>query len=84
MKIETLKDTVEFMNSPDYRERFVAEYKQLMIRYVGLRRMLYEWDFGKLDFTPTCPREIYDRQIKAMSDYLKVLDERAKIEGIIL
>lgn len=25
--IKTLKDTVELMNSDDYRERFVAEYK---------------------------------------------------------
>ena len=36
MMIKTLKDTVELMNSEDYRDRFVAEYKQLVIRYKGL------------------------------------------------
>lgn len=38
--IKTLKDTVELMNSEDYRERFIAEYKQLVIRCNGLRNML--------------------------------------------
>ena len=35
--IKTLKDTVELMNSTDYKERFIAEYKQLAIRYKGLK-----------------------------------------------
>lgn len=29
----TLRDTVELMESTDYKERFVAEYQQLVIRY---------------------------------------------------
>lgn len=52
----TLKDTVEMMNSDDYKERFKAEYYQLEIRVNGLKKMLYKWDNGELDFTPTCPR----------------------------
>ena len=36
--IKTLKDTVELMNSEDYRERFIAEYKQLVIRYKGVKK----------------------------------------------
>ena len=28
-----LRDTIKFMNSEDYRERFVAEYWQTKIRY---------------------------------------------------
>lgn len=42
--IKTLKDTVELMNSSDYKERFIAEYQQLVIRYKGLRNMLDKWD----------------------------------------
>ncbi len=35
-----LADTVEMMNSVDYKERFKAEYAQLVIRYNGLKKML--------------------------------------------
>ena len=82
--IKTLKDTVELMKSPDYRDRFVAEYKQLAIRYKGLREMLDKWDHDELGFKPTCPRSTYDMQIKAMEDYMAVLEARAVMEGIAL
>ena len=68
--IETLKDTVELMNSEDYKERFVAEYKQLVIRYRGLENMINKWDRDELNFKPTCPRSTYNMQIKAMTDYI--------------
>lgn len=80
----TLRDTVELMESTDYKERFVAEYQQLVIRYRGLRNMLDKWDQGELEFTPTCPRSTYNMQIKAMADYIAVLKVRAVIEGITL
>ena len=35
-----LCETVEGMNSTDYKERFIAEYQQLAIRYNGLKAML--------------------------------------------
>lgn len=35
-----LCETVEGMNSPDYKERFIAEYQQLAIRYNGLKQCL--------------------------------------------
>lgn len=82
--IKTLNDTVELMNSSDYRERFIAEYKQLAIRYKGLREMLDKWDHDELDFKPTCPRSTYNMQIKAMVDYIAVLEARAVMEGIVL
>lgn len=47
-----LRDTVTMMNSPDYRERFRAEYAQMVIRYRKLDAMLKKWDEGNLDFTP--------------------------------
>lgn len=80
----TLRDTVELMNSADYKERFIAEYQQLVIRYKGLRNMLDKWDRGELEFTPTCPRSTYNMQIKAMTDYIAVLEARAVMEGIAL
>ena len=35
-----LKDTVEGMESPDYKERFKAEYYQTKIRYEKLKKLL--------------------------------------------
>lgn len=79
-----LKQTVEDMCSADYKQRFKAEYDQLDIRMTGLVNMLNKWDKGKLDFTPTCPRGIYDLQLKAMQDYLRILLIRAQIEKVDL
>ena len=79
-----LAETVEMMNSTDYKERFKAEYNQLVIRYKGLKAMLDKWDNGTLQFEPTCPRSTYNMQIKAMTDYLAVLEARAVMEGIEL
>ena len=79
-----LVDTVEMMNSADYKERFKAEYSQLVIRYYGLRNMLEKWDNGILEFKPTCPRSTYNLQIKAMTDYIAVLEARAVMENVDL
>lgn len=79
-----LSETVEMMNSTDYKDRFKAEYNQLAIRYKGLKTMLDKWDNGTLQFEPTCPRSTYNMQIKAMTDYLAVLEARAVMENIVL
>lgn len=79
-----LKDTVEMMNSDDYKERFKAEYNQVVIRYKKLAAMLTKWDKGELEFTPTCPRSTYNMQIKAMTDYIAVLEARAVMENVML
>lgn len=79
-----LNETVEMMNSEDYKQRFKAEYGQLVIRYYGLRNMLEKWDNGTLEFEPTCPRSTYNMQIKAMTDYIAVLEARAVMENIDL
>ena len=79
-----LAETVNAMVSTDYKERFIAEYQQLVIRYKGLKAMLEKWDKGELSFTPTCPRSIYNMQVRAMSDYIAVLEARAVMENIIL
>lgn len=79
-----LANTVEMMNSRDYKERFIAEFQQLVIQYRGLASMLNKWDKGELSFSPTCPRSTYNMQIKAMTDYIAVLEARAVMEGINL
>ena len=79
-----LADTVEMMNSSDYKERFKAEYAQLVIRINGLKNMLDKWDRGELDFTPTCPREIYNDQMEYMVNYMTVLADRAVMENVDL
>lgn len=78
------RDTVEMMNSEDYKERFKAEYYQLKIRLTKLQDMLDKWDKNILPFTPTCPRSIYDKQVKGMLLYLETLEERAAIENVEL
>ena len=79
-----LKETKELMTSADYKERFKAEYWQNKIRYDKLKAMCEKWDKNELNFIPTCPREIYNNQLKAMALYLNVLVERAKLENVNL
>lgn len=72
------------MQSNDYKERFKAEYLQLVIRYKGLKAMIEKWDKGTLAFNPTCPRSTYNMQINAMSEYIAILEARAVMEDIDL
>ena len=79
-----LKDTVAMMGSADYKERFVAEYAQLKIRYNKLYAVLEKYAADRLDFKPTCPIEILYEQLDHMEAYLSVLETRAKYEDIEL
>lgn len=79
-----LNDTIEMMNSADYKDRFKAEYYQLKVRVCSLSNMLSEWDNDKLTFEPDCPRSTYDLQMKAMRDYMAILEMRAVMEHIDL
>ena len=79
-----LKDTVELMNSADYKERFYAEYWQLKIRYSKLHKMIVKYDAGKLDFEPTCPIDLLKHQKSLMGQLLYDLEVRAEIEQIDL
>lgn len=79
-----LKDTIEMMNSPDYKERFKAEYQQLKIRYDKLDAMTVKYEAGTLDFTPNCSLQLLKEQKMHMGCYLRCLKIRAEIEGITL
>lgn len=78
------KDTIELMQSTDYKDRFKAEYYQLADRYKKLKVMLEKWNKGELNFTPASPITFWNMQIKAMSDYKAALELRAETEGIKL
>lgn len=77
-----LKDTVTGMLSPDYKERFTAEYEQLSIRALKLETFIDNYRHGWLSFKPTCNIELLEQQLDIMKAYIAVLEERAKIEGV--
>lgn len=79
-----LKDTIEMMNSDDYKERFRAEYRQTKIRYDKLDEMTVKYEAGTLPFTPNCTLELLKEQKKHMGNYIRCLKIRAEIEGIEL
>lgn len=83
-----LKETVELMNSKDYKERFVAEYHQVKIRYEKLKnfcnKIEVETMLGKEVTKHDCPLELLREQQKYMGLYLSVLEKRALIENIVL
>ena len=79
-----IKDTKEMMNSNDFKERFKAEYYQLLIRYDNLLSMLIDWENNMLDFEPKCSKETLENQLIFMQGYLDILRLRAEIEEIDL
>lgn len=90
-----LKDTISFMNSKDYKERFIAEYMQTKIRYEKLKDLNNKIEAAhRVRFSDIvekipepkhdCPVELLDEQQRAMGQYLHVLEVRAVIEGIEL
>lgn len=83
-----LKETVELMISEDYKERFIAEYRQVKIRYEKLKnfcnKIEVEKMLGKEVTKHDCPLELLREQQKYMGLYLSVLEKRALIENIVL
>lgn len=80
--MEELFETVELMNSADYKDRFIAEYWQNKIRYNKLQNMVNNWD--NLKFKPICPLSTYLLQLEYMKKYIAILEIRAVAEDIIL
>ena len=88
-----LKDTIGFMTSADYRERFVAEYWQTKIRYEKLKAFNFkiwaatsEYGIEKCLQEPEhdCPLDLLKEQELAMAQYLETLEKRAAFECINL
>lgn len=79
-----LKDTIELMQSADYKDRFKAEYFQAVIRLKKLYAMLKKWEAGTLEFSPTSSKEALYGQYAFMTGYIRILLDRAIDEGIEL
>lgn len=83
-----LKDTVTWMNSEDYKERFKAEYHQTKIRYEKLKnycnRIEVAYMMNKPEPPHDCPLELLREQQSYMGHYLSILEKRAIIENIEL
>ena len=83
-----LKDTIEGMTSPDYKERFKAEWKQLIIREGKLKSFIlkiYEASInGSEEPMHDCPLSLLEKQLDLMIELEKVLAERARLEHIDL
>ena len=71
-----------FKELPDWQQRFVLEYNELLSKTVKLGNMLENWD--TLNFTPKCSRSLLSAQYNTMKAYLSILEERAVIESINL
>lgn len=79
-----LRDTIELMNSDDYKDRFKAEYYQTKIRYEKLHKMLIKAEAETLSFTLSCSIPSLKEQERCMEKYLHALEVRADVEHIEL
>ena len=82
MNISSLEQTAVVMLSGDYKDRFVADYFQVKYRAGRLAKMLDDYHAGKLNFTPICPIDLLEKQLKVMREYQGILKERAAIENV--
>ena len=73
---------MKFEELPDWQQRFVIEYKELLEKTTKLGSMLENWD--NLNFTPKCSKSLLSAQYNTMKAYLSILEERAVIESINL
>ena len=83
-----LKDTCTLMCSVDYKERFIAEYHQVLERRKSLKNFIDKiqasFYTGKEEPKHDCPVSILKKQLAVMDDYISVLELRASIEEVEL
>ena len=83
-----LSDTAEYMNSPDYRVRFQAEYLQLKIRCEKLNNFIHKIEaydlVGGVKPEHDCPLYLLKDQLRCMREYMNILELRAAIEKVSL
>lgn len=68
----------------DWKERFRKEYHELRELFQKLDTMIDKYEKGQLEFEPKCPIDLLKDQCSTMWNYLKILEQRAKIEEIKL
>lgn len=87
-----LSDTIEPMVSSSYKNRFIAEWMQLKIRYEKLKDLCNRIEAADIAGDPLevpepehdCPLSMLRAQQKIMGEYLHILELRAVIENIEL
>ena len=83
-----LKMTEKFMNSEDYKERFIGEYLQTKIRYEKLKKLNTRIEAAEMsnynanEPKHDCPSYLLKEQQRVMGEYLHILEIRAVIEDI--
>lgn len=68
----------------EWKERFRKEYYELRERFQKLDRMIILYEKGQIEFQPKCSIDLLKSQRSTMWNYLKILEQRAKIEEIKL
>lgn len=79
-----LKETVLLMNSPEWQDRFRAEYLQTKIRAAALLEAITICKYNCDSHLGRTPLELMYKQWLAMNDYLNCLETRARYEGVEL
>lgn len=82
MKYTELSETVELMQSADYKDRFKAEYYQLEIRIIKLEDFIRRAVSGEEKHT--CRIGMLQEQLRFMRAYRGILISRAHMEHITL
>lgn len=87
----TLESTL--IKSDNYKDRFIAEYRQLKYRYDKLRAFNNRIAAANMTLHQAprinmpkhdCPEFLLEDQERVMESYLRILEKRAIIEGIEL
>jgi hypothetical protein len=78
-----LVETANLMCSNDWRDRFVAEYDQLLIRIIKLEDVLNNTS-DSFTCHDSITKAIMLKQLDAMKSYKSCLEKRANIAGIDL
>lgn len=68
----------------DYKERYVKEYEELIVRLDKLHTIILKATAGTLPFKLNCPLELLREQERAMSDYACALIRRSHYENVEL
>lgn len=79
-----LENTVELMTSNDYKDRFLAEYYQVKIRYEKLLNTIKRYENKTLEFELSCDINLLRKQAFVMECYMDILKERANVECVEL
>lgn len=82
IKPNALEQTIPDMLSSDYKRRFKAEYRQLLIRYQRLCSHIRKIESGKAKHD--CSLDMLKQQRVIMRNYLDLLIQRSGIEGVDL